>query len=266
MRASKLSPGQPVRVAIVSDIHGNLSALEAVIADLGRRRPDAVLHAGDLALMGPQPGEVIDRIRELGWPGVVGNTDELLWRPEGREEQLERVPQRERAEGGRRSGLGAVIRLLFDAYAPFTRGQLDEGQLAWLRGLPAEHRLGDLLVVHASPGDLWRAPMPDAADEELERVYGGRDGRLVVHGHIHRPYVRRLSDELTVANTGSVGLTWDGDPRASYLLIEDGRPEVVRVAYDIEREVDALLRSGHPDGERIAAMRSAGVFVTPGSV
>ena len=82
-----------MRVALVSDVHGNLTALEAVVADLRRRAPDLVVHGGDLALMGPRPAEVIDRIRELGWPGVVGNTDELLWRPHEYERQLARAPR-----------------------------------------------------------------------------------------------------------------------------------------------------------------------------
>jgi predicted phosphodiesterase len=66
-----------MRSAIVSDIHGNLPALEAVLADLEQVRPDLVLHGGDLALGGPHPVEVVDRVRELGWAGVLGNTDEL---------------------------------------------------------------------------------------------------------------------------------------------------------------------------------------------
>jgi 3',5'-cyclic AMP phosphodiesterase CpdA len=69
-----------MRIAIVSDVHGNLTAFDAVLADIQRRAPDLVLHGGDLALIGAQPAEVIDRVRELGWPGVVGNTDEVLWR------------------------------------------------------------------------------------------------------------------------------------------------------------------------------------------
>lgn len=68
-----------MKVAIFSDVHGNLSALEAVIADLEALQPDFVVHGGDLALNGPRPAECIDRIRELGWPGVVGNADQALW-------------------------------------------------------------------------------------------------------------------------------------------------------------------------------------------
>src|ERR1700688_2074178 len=70
-----------MRIAIVSDIHGNLTALEAVVADLQRTAPDLILHGGDLADSGSAPAETVDRIRELGWPGVAGNTDEMLYLP-----------------------------------------------------------------------------------------------------------------------------------------------------------------------------------------
>lgn len=68
-----------MRIAVLSDIHGNLRALEAVLGDLRRQAPDLVVHAGDLALNGPRPAEVVDRVRELDWPGARGNADELLW-------------------------------------------------------------------------------------------------------------------------------------------------------------------------------------------
>jgi predicted phosphodiesterase len=71
-----------MRLAIVSDIHGNLTALEAVVADIARHGVDRVVHGGDLVLAGGLPAEVVDTVRELEWPGIVGNTDQLLWRPE----------------------------------------------------------------------------------------------------------------------------------------------------------------------------------------
>jgi len=240
-----------MRVALVSDVHGNLTALEAVIADLDRTAPDLVISGGDLALMGPRPAEVVDRVRELGWPGVVGNTDEVLWAPEEHERQLERAP-----------ALEPLLRLIFTAYALDTRERLGEERIQWLRGLPAEHRAEELTVVHAQPGDLWRAPLPDADDDELAAAYGSLGAERVGYGHIHRPYVRAL-DRLVVANAGSVGLSWDGDPRASYLLIDDGEPEIVRVQYDIEAEVRALLESGHPDADRLGQMRRTGEFIPP---
>jgi putative phosphoesterase len=240
-----------MRLAVVSDIHGNLTALDAMIADLDRRAPDAVLHGGDLALAGAQPAEVVDRVRELGWPGVVGNTDELLWRPEELAAQERAAPK-----------LLPLLRLLFEEYAPATLDALGAERLAWLQALRREYRDGELLLLHASPDSLWKAPMPDAEDSELIATYDKCGAALVVYGHIHRPFVRRLG-AMTVANSGSAGSPLDGDPRASYLLIEDGRPQIVRVEYDIEREVRLLLDSGYPDAARIAAMRRSAAFLPP---
>jgi putative phosphoesterase len=240
-----------MRFAVVSDIHGNVTALEAVIEDIARRGVDRVVHGGDLVLMGSRPGEVIDRIRELGWPGVVGNTDELLWRPEEHARQRDRAPQ-----------LQTLLRWLFDAYAPYTLEQIGEERLAWLRDLPSELRVNGITVVHASPGDLWRAPMPDANDHELDVTYRPLETGTVAYGHIHRPFTRAIRD-LVVANAGSAGMPWDGDPRASYLVVEDGCAEVIRVDYDIEAEARELERCAHPDSERLSEMRRVGRFIAP---
>jgi predicted phosphodiesterase len=212
---------------------------------------ERLVHAGDLALLGARPAQVVDRVRELGWPGVVGNADELLWRPGERERQLRAAPR-----------LAALLSVMFDRYAPATKDLLGENRLRLLRGLPAEYRHEDALVLHAAPGNLWRAPMPDADDRELMATYGGLRTRLVVYGHIHRPFVRRVGG-LTVANAGSVGMPWDGDPRAAYLIVTGDRVEIVRVRYDVERELRVLQASGYPDARRIAAMLRDGRFVTP---
>jgi predicted phosphodiesterase len=238
-----------MRLAIVSDIHGNLTALDAVIADLEGRGVDAVVHGGDLALAGCRGAEVIDRIRELGWAGIVGNTDELLWKPDDQDVQLRQAPR-----------LGDLLRLLFVEYAPATREALGDERVTWLRGLPHAYSVGETDLVHASPGDLWRAPLPDCDASELATTYDLLDGAIRVYGHIHRPFVRKL-DRFTVANCGSVGSPFDGDPRASYLLVDAGVAKVIRVEYDIEREVRALEHSSYPDSRRIAEMRRSGKFI-----
>jgi putative phosphoesterase len=243
-----------MRVAIVSDVHGNLTAFNAVLEDVQRRAPDLILHGGDLVLMGGQGAEVIDRVRELGWPGVVGNTDKVLWQPQEQPRQEELAPK-----------LGRHLKLIFRQYAPATLEALGDERVSWLRGLPAQQRVGDLALVHASPGDLWRAPMPDAGDDELSAAYEPLGAAVAAYGHIHRPYARTLG-RLTVANSGSVGMPWDGDPRACYLLLEDDRPHFVRVEYDIEREAAVLLASGYPDAPRLIEMRRRGAFVMPGAV
>jgi predicted phosphodiesterase len=234
-------------------VHGGLAALEAVVADVEHEGPDVVLHGGDLALSGPRPAEVVDRVRELGWPGVVGNTDELLWRPEEHEVQLAKAPR-----------LAPLLRLLFEEYAPATRELLGEDRLQWLRDLPGELRHEDLLLVHAAPGDLWRAPMPDADEAQFAETYGGQGASIAVYGHIHRPFVRPLPG-LVVANSGSAGMTFDGDPRASYLMVEEGRAEVRRVEYDVDREAADLEGVGYPDAARLGEMRRRGEFIPPAS-
>src|SRR5580698_3157904 len=114
-----------MRIAIVSDIHDNLTALEAVLADLRETSPDLILHAGDIAHGGSSPVEVLDRIRDLGWPGVLGNTDEGLFRPESIREFS--------------SGLPHTLQPMFaviEEMAAWTRDQLGDARLAWLSGLP----------------------------------------------------------------------------------------------------------------------------------
>jgi putative phosphoesterase len=239
-----------MRLAIVSDIHGNLTALEAVIADLKTTSPDVVLHGGDLVVGGPRPAEVIDRIRELGWAGVVGNTDEVLWAPEQFDQQVERAPK-----------LRALLEILFHDFAA-TRTRIDDQHLHWLRALPLVWQNHGVALLHASPGDLWQAPMPDCEEQQLVATYGTLASTIVVYGHIHRPYVRQVSG-LAVANSGSVGMPYDGDPRASYLLIEDGSVTIRRVEYDVEAEINVLAASGYPRAAWLSQIRRHGKYVPP---
>jgi predicted phosphodiesterase len=244
-----------MRIAVVSDIHGNLTALEAVVADLRLTSPDLVLQGGDMAVLGARPAEATDRVRELGWPGVQGNTDVWHGSAEARaaEERLvERMPK-----------LQAWLATLFDVLLPWAAERLGEERLEWLRTRGPEWRGSGVWLVHASPGDLWQAPPPDAADEDLDDRYGaGRPG-LAVYGHIHRPYVRRLPGDLVVANAGSVGLPWDGDPRAAYLLVDDGEPSVRRVPYDVDREARALAGAGFPLAEWLVGVQRTAHYTRP---
>ena len=119
-------------------------------------------------------------------------------------------------------------------------------------------------MVHARPGELWQAPPPEAEDAELSATYGGSDASIAVYGHIHRPFVRSV-DQLTVANSGGAGMSYDGDPRASYVLIDDGAPTVRRVEYDIEAEVRELKRRSHPHADWLGSILRTGTFSMPGA-
>ncbi len=239
-----------MRVAIVSDIHGNLTALEAVIADLKLTSPDLVLQGGDLVVGGPRPAEVVERIRDLAWAGVLGNTDEVLWAPEKLEEQVKRAPK-----------LRELLEVLFRDFAA-TRELVGDERVQWLRALPHEYRNQNLLLTHASPGDLWQAPMPDCEEQQLIATYGGLGSTIVAYGHIHRPFVRQVAG-FVVANSGSVGMPYDGDPRASYLVIEDGNATIRRVEYDVEAEVKHMLDSGYPRAAWLSEVRRQARYVPP---
>lgn len=232
-----------MRVAILSDIHGNLTAFEAVLADIRRVSPELVLHGGDLADSGSSPVEIIDRIRDLGWQGVMGNTDEMLVRPDSLEEfaKTSSAP----------AALWGAIREIAEA----TRAALGEERVAWIRELPMVVDEPEFALVHASPGSCWRAPGADATDAALEDVYGVLSRPVVVFGHTHRPSIRNVSGELKLMiNSGSVGLPYDGDPRASYLILDEGRQEIRRVEYDVERELTMLAACGLPGAAWTAKM------------
>jgi predicted phosphodiesterase len=230
-----------MRIAIVSDIHGNRTAFEAVLEDLRQTSPDLILHGGDLAASGASPAGIVDRIRDLGWHGVAGNVDEMLWRPESLTEFANQAPQLE--------ALWAATREIATA----TRDALGEERLAWLRGLPRIQTLGSMALVHASPESLWRSPAPEASDAELESTYGPLGRPIAVYAHIHRSYIRTVSG-MIVANTGSVSLSYDGDRRAAYLLLDDSQPTIRRVEYDIDTELRALSGCGLPRTDWIARM------------
>ena len=238
-----------MRVAVVSDIHGNFTALEAVIADVNDVGVDLVVHGGDLLGGGARQREVIDRIRELGWPGVLGNADEMLWNPD-------LVAQHLAAPAYQR------MREIVFQHIAATVDSIGQERLALLRALPVRWSAYDLTVVHAGPDDVWRSPSAKASDEELETTYGPLGSPCVVYGHIHHPFVRRLPS-LTVANAGSVSLSYDGDPRAAYALVDDGEITIRRVEYDIEREVRDLVEIQYPFAPWIADMLRKGTYVPP---
>ena len=216
-----------MRLAIVSDIHGNLPALEAVLADLEQVRPDAVVLGGDLALGGPHPVEVVDRLLSLGWPSVLGNTDDAM-----DEEHI--------SVAGRTGFIGPA--------ATRTREMLGPERSAWLTGLPLTWRGDGVAVMHATPADCWAIVLHDAPDEQLRQVFAPPDVPTAVYGHIHHAYVREL-DGLTVVNSGSVSLSLDGDVRACYAVVDDGHVEHRRVEYDVDRVAAEFVAIGYPNAE-----------------
>jgi putative phosphoesterase len=249
-----------MRIAIVSDIHGNRRAFQAVLADLRQIAPDLIVHGGDLAAGGAQPAEIIDEIRSLGWPGVQGNTDEMLWAPGRLADYAAANPK-----------IAPILARIQDTIPP-TVAALGEDRLRWLQSLPTRYTHENFTLVHASPNDLWRAPMPNATDDDLRATYASLQTPIAVYAHIHQPFICHLPT-MTVANTGSVSQSYDGDTRASYLVV-DTEPDrstappptnltIRRIPYDVASEAQDLLRSGLPHAQWLARILLAGNFVPP---
>jgi putative phosphoesterase len=237
------SRSSDMRVAVISDIHGNLTAFEAVLADLRQSSPDVVLHGGDLADPGSRPIEIIDHIRDLGWQGVMGNTDEMLTQPSSLEDFA--------SQSSSPPAMWTAIREIASA----TRCKLGDERLAWLRELPLVTTQEGFALLHATPESCWRTPSPETTDTELEAIYGSLGKPIVVFGHIHRPSIRTFAGQSRILiNTGSVGLSYDGDPRASYLILEGSTPSIRRVEYDVDEELRALAACGLPGAEWTARM------------
>lgn len=219
-------------IAVISDVHGNLWALEAVLKELDRIGPAQVIVAGDLAFGGPKPAECVALIRRRGYPTIRGNTDE--W--------LTKMP----------------ARVLADAIS-WTAARLSEQDRRFLAGLPFLWRLpdraGDLMIVHATPWSIGDAVPPDAPVALVKRVFEEAQAAAVVYGHMHIAYVREFEGKLLV-NSGSVGLPFDGDWRASYALLSaDGgswRATLHRLEYDRTAAIKASRSSDNPEGERWA--------------
>jgi predicted phosphodiesterase len=196
--------------AVLYDVHGNLPALEAVLADASRRGVDGHVLGGDLALFGAWPAETVERLLELRCRSIRGNTDRWLI-----------------------DASDAPANPLVERSLEFCRDALGKLRCDELGALPPTVELDGALVCHASPrSDMASfAPEPSSADAEL---LANGDPDVVVFGHTHVQFMRRAGTR-TLVNPGSVGLPFDGDPRAAYALWRrDAGFELVRIEYDWE--------------------------------
>ena len=189
-------------------------------------------------------------MQALGWPGVLGNTDELLWTQNRLTEMAAAHPK-----------LASLLGRLREMIAPM-RERIGDARLRWLKTLPTMKAGDGFAVVHASPNDLWRAPMANAADEEIQNTYAGLRAPMVIYGHIHVSHVRRLPG-MTVANAGSVSQSYDGDRRAAYAVTDGTNVTIRRVEYDVESEAKELLRSGLPHADWLSRILVAGKYCPP---
>jgi predicted phosphodiesterase len=247
-----------MRVAVFSDVHGNLTALEAVLADIEQQAVDAVVFAGDLCVAGPRPAACLERVRQMNIPSVYGNTDHWLLGITEPPDQVKSI-------------------------CDWALAQLNDEQRAWLGSLPLTHRISptgmksdDLLIAHANPKDAYGLIFPDEEeqmarygrirqpDSDLDEWLEDTEAAVLAYGHLHIPNIRQWGN-LILANISSVNLPGDDDPRAKYGLLtwENGRWHIEqrRVEFDINQEIAAIEQAKPPGWEGfVKTMAEKGFF------
>lgn len=235
-------------MALISDVHSNLPALEAVLADVdGRDEVQAVYHLGDLVGYAPWPDEVVALLRERRIPGIAGNYDSTVandYEHCGCKADSPRAEELSHLSYGwtREHVTAETKRALWEL--PF---RLDLGTQGGHKSRPR------ITLVHGTPTLntlYWTEDRPDSFCEKMANTAGLKEGDLIAFGHTHKPWRREVGG-VRFVNTGSVGKPKDGDWRACYALVEAGEEigavEHVRVEYDLERAMDGIRRSELPD-------------------
>ena len=238
-----------MRYALISDIHANLPALEAVLAAIVRRPDvDTTYHLGDLVGYGPWPNETIARLRAAGIAGVAGNYDSTVATgykhcgcryEDARQEALSHLSFAWTLEHTSAEGKAFLRSLPFRIDLRPLGGHSGGPTVTLLHG----NQVFNTVYVHEDRSDEFLAKMATAV--------GAKAGDVVGFGHTHKPWHRVVAD-VHFVNTGSVGRPKDGNPRAGYILLDVGEPgrvgvEIVRVTYDVEHAAKAIVASSLPD-------------------
>jgi putative phosphoesterase len=227
-----------VTVAALCDIHGNLPALEAVLADPAFARADVVVIGGDV-VAGPMPAEVLDRLAQVDLPirWVRGNADREVVGSFDRGDTDASVHPDDPAARA-------------DA---FTAGRITRAQRDLLAGFEDVVSLEGALFCHGSPRDDNEIITVFTPPERLAPMLEGVDELLVVCGHTHHQFELRVNDQQVV-NAGSVGMPYQGGAAAFWLLVEDGEHELRRTDIDVDAVAAAIRASGYPDAENLIEM------------
>ncbi|SFE04650.1 phosphoesterase, MJ0936 family [Lentibacillus persicus] len=227
-----------MKIAFISDIHGNATALEAVLADIKKKQADKVVVLGDICYRGPEPKRSLDMVRNLDTDVIRGNADDWVYRGIKDGEVPDKALDIMREE------------------QQWTVQHLTKDELNYLGNLPSQLtiNLTEMIKVHgfhATPESLFDVVKPTETDESLEdKLMRDQTANVFLYGHIHLPYVRYINGKC-VANLGSVGLPFDGLNQASYLMAEgDGNQfniGIQRVRYDVEKVKKQLKNADYPN-------------------
>lgn len=228
-----------MRVAFISDIHGNAHALDAVLDDIRSKSVDKIVVLGDIAYRGPEPKRAIELIRNLNTTVIKGNADEWVTR------------------GIKKGEVPDEALALMTKEREWTVSQLDQEDLDYLSNLPEETRFDmegvRVHAFHATPTSLFDVVLPNTDDETIKtKLMTEKDADLYLYGHIHTAYVRPINGK-TIINLGSVGLPFDGHAKASYALvtITEGyaSTSIEKVSYDLQKTIAMYDEVNYPNAK-----------------
>ncbi|MFA9558680.1 metallophosphoesterase [Evansella sp. AB-rgal1] len=226
-----------MKLAFISDIHGNAVALEAVLKDIERKEVDKIVVLGDICYRGPEPKRSLEIIRSLDTIVLKGNADEWVVRGVNKGEVPDAVLEGMREE------------------REWITSKLDESDLDYLKNLPTYYLLpvNDTVTIHcfhATPTSLFEVVKPDDTEMIQSKLLENDKADIFLYGHIHHPYVRFINGKA-VANLGSVGLPFDGLAKSSYAIVEVKEEGftigIHRVTYDLEKVIKQYEEEGYPN-------------------
>jgi len=228
-----------MRIAFISDIHGNAVALDAVLEDLKNKNVNKIFVLGDLCFRGTEPKRALELVKSLNSEVIKGNADEWIVR------------------GIKEGEVPSEAIKIMGKEREWTLSQLDNQGIEYLKNLPLEVELEyngvKVHAFHATPTSLFDIVQPFEEDEVVkEKVMVHKDADIYIYAHIHKPYIRYINGKCII-NTGSVGLPFDGLTQSSYALIdiEEGHVQasIVRTSYDITRVITQFKETNYPNKE-----------------
>lgn len=232
-----------MKIAFISDIHGNAEALQAVLYDIEQRNVDEIFILGDICFRGIEPKRALTIVKELNTQIIKGNADEWVVRGIHKGEVPEKAFSMMKKE------------------RDWTYAQLDEEEISYLDKLPMDLNLAfnqlNIHAFHATPNSLFEVVQPDENDQTLGEKLMVKDADLYIYGHIHKSYIRYIDGKCLV-NPGSIGLPFDSVKKASYFILElaedSYQMSIVKVNYDIEKVISQIQKTDYPNKELLSRL------------
>ena len=234
-----------MKYAVISDIHGNMQALNAVLEHITQQKVDHILCLGDLAMAGPEPDKAVDFIKTQNWQIIQGNTDNMI---AGYSEYL--------FENLKQKAPVMANALKYDV------SEIKQENIEFLANLPKNIELSlegvKILLVHGSPRKQDENIFPNLSDEEVTQMTSNTDANLILCGHTHIPCGYQLKNKKTVVNVGSVGRPFTDKPLSCYAIVnfENGGFEVEHhyVDYDKNEASEILKLRNFNGSDKLAKM------------